>query len=427
MNIVNIKMKVKNKMFKSVSYVLSANFISQIESFIFVIMVTKVLSVEQYGIYTVVMMLINMVTDLSDMGMNSAVTRFSAQYYSSNEIDKEKELVLIAFKRKLINSLIVVGFIIISSKSISLYFLKTSSYKIFFIISAIGILFSLINGLNISVLQGRQQYKKYSISVVTTNLLTLIILVILFLINKISIASLLIVNVVSIVFSCIVSYIFVGYKVNLIFKISKISDSVKSNFSSFGRWMLIWSVFSILQSRIDTFMLAKLTTVTEVSYYDIAMKMSKPILMVVSSYSQVLNPMMATLNGKSEIKKKLNDIVKFIMFLSAIIIVAIMTSKFLIRLFFSNKYDSSILPFQIILFSLIFYIWTAPYNSALYALNKPQIFCFASFLGLITTILGNFILLNRYGAVGASITFLFAQIVALVVSYSYYRKLVRNE
>ena len=147
--------------------------------------------------------------------------------------------------------------------------------------------------------------------------------------------------------------------------------------------------------------------------------------MLVSAYSQVLNPQFAAFD-KSEIKQKIISVTKFIVAITGMIIVAIFLAKPVITIIFGHKYDNAILPARLLLFAIIFFVWTVPFNSALYALNKPYVFAFASFAGLIVTAVGNVILLEKYGAVGAAVTFVFAQITGLVISVFAYQRIKKE-
>ena len=73
-----------------------------------------------------------------------------------------------------------------------------------------------------------------------------------------------------------------------------------------------------------------------------------------------------------------------------------------------------------LLFAIIFFVWTIPFNSALYALNKPYIFSMAAFVGLVVTAIGDYLLLGKYGAIGAAYTYIAAQIVGLIIALGAY-------
>ena len=112
------------------------------------------------------------------------------------------------------------------------------------------------------------------------------------------------------------------------------------------------------------------------------------------------------------------------MIISVVVFTGILLAKPVILILFGTKYTQAIIPCQMLLFAIIFYIWTVPFNSALYALNMPYVFTVAALIGLLVTVVGNYYLLGRFGAIGAAVTYIAAQMVGLIVSMVAY---LRNE
>ncbi|MDU7363116.1 oligosaccharide flippase family protein [Clostridium sp.] len=416
-----LKYNIFNKVFKNISYVLFANIISQIESMIFVAIAARMWDVDTYGIYSVVTMILSLAIDLSDMGMNGAIVRFSAEYSAKGEFDKEEKLIDLVVKRKIRNSIITCLTISIFSPLISLMFLDNSNYFLYIVISSIAIIFALVYSLNNSVLQGRQEYKGYFKSMICFNSLLFIMIILLFIFNKFTVMNVIIINVINYFLSFLYSMRLIKFDFKSIFIKKDLEREVKSKFTNYSRWMVLWSVLSILQSRLDILMLANLTTTFQVAYYDIGMKLSKPFFMIFNSAGQVINPIFATILTKEELKSKFAQVRKISIALSVLIIISILICRYPIIIIFGDKYINSIIPLQIILMSLVFFIWTMPFNAVLYSLNKPHVFVIASGLGLIATFIGNLYLLPIYGAVGASITYLIAQVIGFIISYLSYK------
>lgn len=403
---------------------MSASIFVQIRSFIFVLIATKALSVEEYGIYTLVMMLVMTAAELSDLGMNSAVTRFSAQYHANKELKKEHDLICFAFKRKFFNAVIVVSLLVVFSKQIAVFLTGESTYDSMIMISSIGVFFALLNGLNNAVLQGRKLFSQYLKTSLIVFVNSLIIISVIYFFHLITMKLLVIYNIAILAMSFILSYFFLKYDLRDCLKKIK-NDEVIKNFNSFGRWMFLWAILAVMQSKIDILMLSQLTNITQVAYYDIAMKFTRPCLMIVAAYGQVLNPVMASITSKEMLKTKLKTTNKVVLVMSMGIIAVIFLAPYIIEFIFDSKYINSILPLQILLISLVFYIGTIPYNTALYVMNKPQVFSVAAAMGVIITIVGNYFLLQDYGAVGAAITFLFVQLLGFIISYFAYKKYLK--
>lgn len=407
--------KLKNKTVKDSALTLTGNLIAQILSLVVVVIVSRFLSVTEYGIYSILNNISSFVQDMADMGMNGAITKFVAEFRAKKEFDKEKQVIYYSIRRKLFNLVIVFIVLVLFAKPIAAYWLHDSSKYHYIYLIILTCAFSLLVSALRAVLQGRLEFKRYFISVVIWNAVWACTIVIMVLINKLTVASSIIAGIISGIVNLFLCINLVELDCKKVIYTKKIDTAIKKKFNNFGNWMLLWALFAILQSKLDVFMLASFTTTEQVSYYDIASKVVKPILMVISAYAQVLNPQFASIS-ETGLKDKIRTVAKFVGLVSGLIIIAIIAVRPAIKIIFGNKYDNSILPAQMLLFAIIFYIWTVPFNSALYALNKPYVFTLAALIGLIVTAVGDFLLLGKYGVIGAASTYIAAQIVGLIVA-----------
>lgn len=418
--------QLKSKTAKDSVLILCGNLISQVMSLFVAIVVSRMLTVAEYGLYCVLNNISSFVTDMADMGMNGAITRFTAEYRAKKEHNKENELIYYALRRKIVNLIIVFIILVIGAKPIATFWLHDTQLYNYVYLVIVTCAFSLFVSAMRAVLQGRQQFKKFFISVVTWNFVWSIGIFVMALTGHLSILSSVLSGAISGAINLFLCVRLVRINIFDVFYCNKIEPQIKKKFNSFGNWMLLWALFAILQSKLDVFMLASFAKSEEVSYYDIASKVIKPVLMVVSSYAQVLNPQFAAIE-KSNIKSKIQSVIKFIIFISIMIVIAIVLIRPLIVLVFGNKYDKAIFPAQMLLFAIIFYVWTVPFNSALYALNKPYVFTIAAFAGLVVTAVGDYLLLGLYGAIGAAVTYIAAQIVGLIVAFIAYFNVIKKE
>lgn len=416
----------KNKTAKDSIFTLTGNLISQALSLFVVAIVSRFLSVTDYGIYSILNNISSFVQDMADMGMSGAITRFVAEFRAKNELEKENQVICYSLRRKLLNLIFVFIVLVSFSKPIASYWLHDSSKYHYIYLIILTCAFSLLVSALRAILQGKLEFKNYFISVVTWNFVWAATITIMAFTNNLTVVSSIIAGVVSGVINLFLCVKLVKLDMKQVICAPNIDLDTKKKFNNFGNWMLLWSMFAVLQSKLDVFMLASFTTPEQVSYYDIASKVIKPILMVVSAYAQVLNPQFASIK-KSEMKHRITIIVKFIGIISVLIVVAIIMVGPVINIVFGNKYNNSILPAQMLLFAIIFYVWTVPFNSALYALNKPYIFTLAAFIGLIVTGIGNYLLLGKYGVIGAAFTYIAAQVVGLIVALLSYIIIVRKE
>lgn len=419
--ILDLKNKLLDKSAKDTILTLISNASSQVLSFFVTIMVSKSLSVTNFGLYSVINSVTSFITDLADLGMNSSLTRFVSECHAQNLVRQENKIISYTIRKKIVSLLFVLVLLFLFSRPIAKYIFHDEQlyYYVIFIFVSSG--FSLLVGALRAVLQGRREFHKFSLVVVMWNLIWAGVIFLFYFLGKLSVLSSLLAGIISGSVNLFLCVKLTDLKLSKLLNCTDLEASYKRQLNNFSNWMIVWSVFSILQSKADVFLLATLTTKAEVSYYEIASKIIKPVLMVIASYSQVLNPQFASID-RNKLHDKIIEIRKFIFILSGFVIIFLIMVGPILNFIWGIKYAKSIIPAQMLLIAIIFYAWTVPFNSALYALNKPHIFTIAALAGLVVTIIGDILLLPKYGAIGASITYIFAQIIGLVIAFSGYKK-----
>lgn len=417
--------KLKDKTLKDSALVLVGNLISQVLSLGIVIVVTRSLSIFDYGIYSILNNISSFVQDMADMGMNGAITRFVAEFRLKGQVKKEEELINYSLKRKALNFILVFIILVLCAKPIALYWLHDEAKYPYIYLIILTCAFSLMSSALRAVLQGRQEFDRYFISVLVWNFVWAGSILVMDFTGTLTVFSSILSGVLSGIVNLLLCIKLANVNIKRLLTSKKVDESIKKKFNNFGNWMLLWSLFSLLQSKLDVFMLASFTTSEQVSYYDIASKVIKPILMVISAYAQVLNPLFASID-EEKLKEKITHVIRFIILISLLLLISIIAVKPIIKIVFGDRYDYSIFPAQLLLFAIIFFAWTVPFNSALYALNRPHVFSIAAFFGLIVTAVGDYFLLGKYGAIGAAYTYIAAQIVGLLVAILAYIYIVKE-
>jgi O-antigen/teichoic acid export membrane protein len=413
----------KSDIFKNTTIVFIANLISKFIGFILFASLAKYMGVENYGQLTVLLAIITTVSEMVGAGLNASLVRYSAIYSNENNHIKLNSLI----STSLIN-IIFLGFLIIIltylfSQDIALLLFKNISFSTYIEISSWGIVFTFFYGIYLSLFLGLQKYKYYFSYSVFFQIVRLSLLYVLIFYNNTSIELVLYIFILSPLFSFIFAMI-----IERDVKISIYSydiEVVKETYT-FGKWMFLWAVVVIIQSKLDIYLLASLSNMQNVAYFDIAQKFVLATMIVFTSYSAVLKPKMSILKTKEEITFEIRKTYKVIFAMNIFIIAMIFILPYVIRLIFSNDYDNSILPLTIMLSSLIFFVWTLPLNASFYAIGKSEVYFYTACIGLIINTIFSLILIPSYGSVGASISYFIVNISSLIIVYIFYKYYLKN-
>ena len=411
---------------KHFSYNLTASLLNQIRWFFLVWTATQLLSVGEYGIFTLLVTLIMTAIDLSDLGINASTTRFVAQYHQHRQKENMLMAIWYATSRKCRNAVLIAIILVVGAKPISNLLFLTEDWSYLVAIAASGVVFGLLNGLSTAIYQGKQDFHRIFQIAVYLFVITMVLVFVAYVCHYLSLEGFIWLHILILGISVVFSGWFLRKDIRDSFAYRSQVSRIKGEFNQFGKWMFLWAVFCVLQSRIDLVMLAQMTSTVQVAYYDLAMKYTRPLMMVFSAYGQVLNPLMAGYRNKAELLSYVKQTYSFLWKLSVGLILMIFLAKPLVLLIVGEAYSNSVLPLQIVLAALIFFCWTMPFNTAIYALKKPYVFTIETIVGLLITVVGNYLLLGAYGATGAAMTFAIVQLVSWGIAYGFYLLIMRR-
>lgn len=183
------------------------------------------------------------------------------------------------------------------------------------------------------------------------------------------------------------------------------------------------SIYTVL----DTIMLGFIADYKEVGFYSSAMHMSKVLLSAITSLSIVAVPRVSSYVKNKEYEK-INDlmnksfsVVSFLAFPAAIGMACL--SPFFVPLFFGERFLGAVFPLMI-LSMLIIAIGLNNLTGVqvLIGMGLDKLFLYSVLTGTISNFVLNMVLIPLYGAVGASISSIFAETLILGVTSFYVYK-----
>ena len=176
------------------------------------------------------------------------------------------------------------------------------------------------------------------------------------------------------------------------------------------------SVYTVL----DTLMLGFMTDYNEVGYYNCATHLSKALVPIVTSLAAVALPRVAKLKDEKnwdEINVLMNKSFSIVSFLSFPIAFGVMVvAPVFVPLFFGEQFYGTIIPLQIIIFTVV----AIGFNNLtgiqiLLGFGLDKAFLYSLLTGTISNFTLNLVLIPYYGASGAAISSVFAEILILCV------------
>jgi O-antigen/teichoic acid export membrane protein len=193
------------------------------------------------------------------------------------------------------------------------------------------------------------------------------------------------------------------------FSLSKVKEMVAKS------WPLLISAISVsIYMKIDQLMLGNVS-IKELGYYSAAIKLSEIWNVIPMILAPSLYPLMIEAHQTGNFKNfdfKTQTLFDLLIIISLLIMVFVtIFAPYIIHFLYDSSYNTSILTLQIHIWSTIFVFIGTAYSYVLLIKDKMIITLQSTVLGSVLNILLNFILLPKYGAIGAAI--------ATLVSYGF--------
>ena len=211
-------------------------------------------------------------------------------------------------------------------------------------------------------------------------------------------------GIISSVGSNICNFIYARKFINFNIKVKLVlKPHLKPIFTFFGM-SLITSVYTML----DSTMLGFLSGDVEVGYYSAATKLNKMVLGILTAVTSVLLPRLSLYAEKKD-ESSFELLVEKAMCVITLLALPctvglILLAKPLVLLFSGNEYLPAVLPMQVISpIIIIISVASLTGTQILPAVNKEKIALISYCLGAATNVIINYLLIPKYGALGAAI------------------------
>jgi len=401
--------------------VLSGNAIAQAIMFLCIILISRILSVEDYGVFTLIVSLMVILIQVSDFGTSSSYVK-----YLSKEIKNAREIFITALVSKLVLSLIIVLFAVNFIDSALIYLFDSNKWNEVVYIS-LGAIFSqsLLN-LIISHLQALQRFRMYSFILISHSLIRLIgiSLLALGIIGGVIIEQFIFVYFYSA--TVIVVYIFLS-KIKEIRYIFSFNWNHFKEIYSVGLWIFLSSLIVLGILKLDLFMLKVLGSNNAVAIFSVALTFNSVLSLLVLSLSNTLLPKINSFLKISSLEKYIAIAFSYKYYVLAFSIIFTILTPYLVVLAFGNNYVSSSVPLQILVLSFFFSIYASIFFPVMLEKNKAHVLTLMNLIQLTIVFALNLILIPSFQEVGAAISISIMRIFGFFFLMVYVKKNLINE
>lgn len=377
---------------KNSFYTLVSNIIIIGIGFVTSVIISRTLGDQLQGVYNLAIFMPTMMYNFLNLGQDTSV-----MYYLSNKTISKREAI-----DNMLPVLIVYTFVATLIGMLSIVLLKERMfndvpYPTLMLALAISPLTYLNNNLS-AVLKSKGKFKVLNRIQVINKLVYFVICTILFLLVSVNIVIL--ANIIILV----ISIVTIWRKLEIRSIKFRFNIEYQKNNFSYGLKSYLANMITFLNYRLDTFLIKALNKSTaSVGQYGVAVTLAELVWVFSSAVSSVMFPYVTSIESDEEKSKVTSTTFKIVMVFTSFAIIGLLLGSNLIGVIYGPRYYGSIAPFRMLLLGIFSLSLGKILANDIAARGKPELNAFSNFIGLITNVLLNIILIPRLGIVGAAV------------------------
>lgn len=403
---------------KSSFWIFITLIVSKIILYIYRLAVARELGVEAYGLFSIAILVISLLSIIATLGMDGGVLRFVAYYQAKKDFFKIKGIVTNTLIIGLSLSIIITIFTYFSADYIATQIFNTKILSSLLKVMAFSIPLYFMIAICISYLQGIG--KNISANVINNIVYSLfkVIALIIFILIGFKIES---ISYSYLVASLLVLIVFIYYsKIIKNFDRHSINAFSRKELMIYSLPLLGSAIIFQMQGLVDTTVISHYLNTYEVGLYNSAITIASLITIVpVMLYPIVIQlfTKFHALKDKKNLKLMYQQIPKWIILLNLpfTLLIILFPGAFINILFGKSFLLAENCLVYLSICSFLFSIWMVPYYS-LQALKKTKKTLLINILAILINIVMSIILVKKIGMVGAAISTLITGIIITVIS-----------
>jgi O-antigen/teichoic acid export membrane protein len=369
--------------------------------FLFTLIVARSLTVYDFGIFSAVLNLVNILSSLADLGISSGAVNFIAEHWGGGDHIKADEYTKASFILRSIVTLSISAVVLLFSPFISAKLLASGDPRMGIWTSVI-VIFWFLDLFFPYILQAKKMFLSAVIYDNTYYIGRLLFAFSFYIMGVLTLDKAFWAFGAGFLMTIIFTFVYV--KIDFLKTKPQKQEYIK--LLKFSGWIGVNRIISSISGKIDVQMLAAMVGAVATGLYSIPSRLASFIIVLSGSYSSVLATRLASFKDREKEKTYIVKSTLSLLPVVAGIAVWILFAKPFILLLFGQKYLPAVPIFQALAASQAPFIFTVPAVSAIiYAMKKTVYIGTLSFFQLAAIFALNFYLIPKYGVFGPTITF----------------------
>lgn len=375
-----------------------ATFINGLLGIIFFIILARNLSPGEFGLISVSIATFILIADIADLGVNTGIINFVSKYLHQ-DLTQAYRFMKLALKIKILVWIIAVFLGWLAAPLIAKYLLLKEELAFSLQLTLAGLGSALFFSFATNCLLAFQKYLSWGTVTIVANTLRLALILILLMVVRLNTTTALISYLVAPMVGFFIGLMFLPLKFLQVTK----EDRVIKEFFKFNKWIIIVTVLGAVGLRMDTFLVTRFLSISEVGIYSVASQLSMVIPQITFALATVVAPKLASFKDDQTAINYLFKLQKLCLALSGVGLLGIPLAYLFIPYFYGLIFQQAVLPFIILLIGQLIFLISLPAHQAIfYYFSSPKVFVYSTIIQLSTLGVVGFFLIPAFGMMGAA-------------------------
>jgi len=364
--------------------------------FISLMFLTRNLNQNDFGIYVIILVIVNLFVVLSGLGLNITLVKFITGTDETKNFSSFRSILILRTAYLIFVSII---FYALAGLILPLFNLNDTRFILF-----IPLLFAAMNyrELFFNLLQGLRLYKKFAVVQTVSAVMRVVFIFLLIKMELLNITNLVYIELATAAVTAIILLFTVPFKNMMSFSPEK---GMYRRLLKFSFPVYLNNLLTFSYDRVSIFIIGALLNPVSVALFDVASKIPEALQRMSFSFTIVFFPNQSKLFGEGNVKGAAALMNKSLHFFSVVIMSGVLISflfgEEIIRLLFTEAYIESSLAFSLLMLNLYFRILSNIMGYSLIASGNSSAPVKVNSVTAIVNLIFSIIFIPEFGFIGA--------------------------
>lgn len=377
-------------------------------SFVISLLVARWLGPEDFGLFSLFIVILILGNDVLGEGLNPGVVRYYTMYCGSHPTTASAVLSNALLLRVALGIPVILVGAALAVGANELF--HDSRYAWPVILGLIGSCGAALVSFSLSAWQARQEFSTYSLMAPLVNVLRLVSLAGLALVGPVALEPIIGLHVAS-YYLCTVLGLWI-LRPHLIFRLDK---ELLKELLRFGKWPAMASLCFVLQNNLAVPVLTYTVGATEAGLFAAGLSLLLVVDLLTASLITTLLPKVGFLTDHAQWRSYIRRFLPLFLWMALVLLPFVFVARPIVLWLFGPSYEGTVPVVQLLFLGTIGTLMTHPLYPVLYTMNRPYLFSLTQGVALLGWILAGWWLIPLYGALGAAETTLWSRLLQSIV------------